>query len=67
MDDNILSSINKRLALLIKVNISDELEGKNRGEQVKLLEELDFRDEDITEVLGITKKNLNTIRGRMGD
>lgn len=65
-EDDLLRSINKRLALLIKVTILDDLEGKKRTDQVKALEAMDFRDEDIIEVLGITKDNLRTIRTRMG-
>lgn len=67
MTEEILRSINKRLALLIKVTIGEQLEGKNRAEQVSILEDLDFRDEDIMEVLGITKNYLGTIRARMED
>lgn len=67
MTEEMLESINKRLALLIKSVLIDELEGKSRTEQVQMLESMDFRDEDIIEVLGITKNNLNSIRSRMGD
>lgn len=66
-EKEVLESINKRLGLLIKVNLLEDLEGLNRTEQVAKLEEMDFRDEDIVEVLGITNKNLSTIRGRMDD
>lgn len=65
MTEELLESINKRLALLIKTNLADDLNGKTRAEQVELLEELDFRDEDITEVLGISNNNLRSIRARM--
>lgn len=67
MTEEVLNSINKRLALLIKSILTEELEGKSRTEQVQMLEDMDFRDEDITEVLGITRNNLNSIRSRMED
>lgn len=61
-EEELLESINKRLALLIKANLADELEGKTRAEQVEFLEDMDYRDEDIIEVLGISKNHLGTIR-----
>lgn len=64
-EEQLLKSINKRLALLIKVNIQEELEGRSRSEQVELLEELDFRKKDIIEVLGISDNNYQTIKSRM--
>lgn len=67
MSEELLESINKRMALLIKTNLSSEIEGMTRAEQVEFLEKLDFRDEDITEVLGITENHLGTIRSNMGD
>lgn len=66
MEAELLESINKRLALLIKSNMSSELEGRTRAEQVQLLQDMDFRDEDIIEVLGITENHLSTIRSDMG-
>lgn len=67
MTEELLESINKRMALLIKANLTDKLEGKTRAEQVALLEEMDFRDEDITEVLGISQGHLRTVRSRRTD
>lgn len=67
MTEEVLESINKRLALLIKANLSEDLEGKTRAEQVRFLEEMDYRDEDIIEVLGVTKNHLGTIRASMED
>ena len=67
MNEDLLESVNKRLGLLIKVNMLDEFEGKTRAEQVKMLEKLDFRDEDIAEVLGISENYLTTVRSRMSD
>lgn len=67
MREEVLRSINKRLALLIKSVLSEELEGKSRSEQVRMLENMDFRDEDIMEVLGISQNNLSSIRSRMQD
>lgn len=67
MTEEVLESINKRLALLIKATLADELEGKTRAEQVTLLEGMDYRDEDIIEVLGITKNHLRTIRSSSDD
>lgn len=65
MTEELLGSINKRLALLIKAVLAEELEGKTRAEQVQYLEEMDYRDEDIIEVLGITENHLGTIRANM--
>lgn len=65
MTEELLESINKRMALLIKANLSSDLEGMTRVQQVEFLEEMDFRDEDITEVLGITDNHLRTIRSNM--
>lgn len=64
MTEEILESINKRLALLIKAVLADKLEGKTRAEQVSLLEDMDYRDEDIIEVLGISRNHLRSIRSR---
>lgn len=64
MTDELLESINKRLALLIKATLADELEGKTRAEQVTFLEDMDYRDEDILEVLGISPGHLRKIRSR---
>lgn len=63
-EKELLESINKRLGLLIKVNLLEEFEDKTRAE-VEMLEDLDFRDEDIVEVLGITENHLGTIRSNM--
>lgn len=65
MTEEVLESINKRLALLIKAVLADQLEGKTRAEQVQLLEDMDYRDEDIIEVLGVTRNHLSTIRASM--
>lgn len=64
-NEELLESINKRLALLIKANLSDKLDGKTRKEQVKMLWDLDFRREDIQEVLGISDNNLHTTLSRL--
>lgn len=67
MSDETLQSINKRLALLIKSVLADKLEEMTRAEQVELLESMDFRDQDIIEVLGISSNHLGTIRADMED
>lgn len=67
MTEELLESINHRLGLMLKTQLRDELSSKSRKEQVKELEDLDFRDKDIADVLGITENNLGTIRARMED
>lgn len=62
MTDEVLQSIDRRLMLLIKAILRQQLEGKTRAEQVTLLESMDVEDENIAEVLGISRANLRAIR-----
>ena len=62
---NELKSLNKKIDVLVRLNIYDKIRDKSQKEQIKILSDIKFRNFEIAEMLETTQNNVNVVLSKI--